>query len=390
MNHLFALLCVALICIPALAASPSGLPIDDFPISYWCGPTEKFTTLERYQEIKDANFTFVMPPMAPATAEHNRKVLDLCQKVGLKAILADGRMPMAVDEKAKKALDAIVADYSQHPAFLGYYVVDEPSAAAFAGLGQVVDYLKQRDPAHPPYINLFPNYANAEQLGTSSYEDHIRQYLDKVKTPVLSYDHYHYLKGGDRPGFVENLDVVRRVCDEKNVPFWQIVLCLEHLDYRNPTEGELRYEAMHTLAYGAKGLLWFTYWATGELDKQYFQHAVINTDGTRDPHYDMIKRINADVRRMGKHLLNATCTQVVPSGKDTPYVRGIFRSATLGNLMLVASSDYRNGVEARIVSRIEGAKHQQLDANGQWRPLALDGKELRVKLAPGDAALIRW
>jgi len=40
---------------------PSGIPIDDFPISYWCGPMPEFTTLERYREIKEAGFTFVMP-----------------------------------------------------------------------------------------------------------------------------------------------------------------------------------------------------------------------------------------------------------------------------------------------------------------------------------------
>ena len=49
-----------------------------------------------------------------------------------------------------------------------YHIVDEPGAAAFAGLGRLVAYLRQRDPGHLAYINLFPTYANEQQLGITA------------------------------------------------------------------------------------------------------------------------------------------------------------------------------------------------------------------------------
>ena len=64
-------------------------------------------------------------------------------------------------------------------------------------------------PAALPYINLFPNYASPDQLGTVDYAYHVRAYLETVQPPFLSYDHYSLLEAGDRPGYFANLEVVR-------------------------------------------------------------------------------------------------------------------------------------------------------------------------------------
>src|SRR4051812_20746903 len=165
---------------------------EQFEVSYWLGPPEKFTTLERYREIKDAGFTIAFPPLQVPSVEGNRKILDLCQQVGLKAMIADQRMATSLDvPDARAKLDAIVKDYGDHPALYGYFIVDEPSADAFAKLGEVVAYLKTKDPKHPGYINLFPTYAApGAQLGTPTYEQYVDRFVELVHPHVISYDHY--------------------------------------------------------------------------------------------------------------------------------------------------------------------------------------------------------
>ena len=123
---------------------------DEFTISYWSGPPANFNTGERYREVADANFTLALPADNGLTVADNKKMLDFCKAVGLKAIIHDGRIPreFANPVEAKKAIDAVVADYANHPALLGYSITDEPNAAAFDGLGQVVAYLKEKDPRH--------------------------------------------------------------------------------------------------------------------------------------------------------------------------------------------------------------------------------------------------
>jgi hypothetical protein len=69
---------------------------NEFVLSYWSGPPAAFNTLERYKEVKEANFTVAFPADNGLTVEENKKMLDFCQQVGLKAIVSDGRMCQAI------------------------------------------------------------------------------------------------------------------------------------------------------------------------------------------------------------------------------------------------------------------------------------------------------
>src|SRR5207245_2342607 len=113
---------------PATTERSSTWRPEKFPISFWCGPPPKFVNEEQYQRIADAGFTLIMPSCSGGgTPEENRKVLDTAQATGLKVFVSDGRMPLAIggSAEAKQKLDAIVSDYSKHPALAGYFITDE-------------------------------------------------------------------------------------------------------------------------------------------------------------------------------------------------------------------------------------------------------------------------
>src|SRR5262249_52820471 len=135
-------------------------------------------------------------------------------------------------------------------------------------LGQIFSYLREKDPAHPAFVNLLPTYARniPGALGANTYEEHVRKYVETCKPFAISYDHYHFTNGRDGPEFFENLHTVRKVSLESKTPFWNIVLVTRHGAYRNLAEPEMRFEAMQTLAYGGKGLVWFTYWSPKGFD----------------------------------------------------------------------------------------------------------------------------
>src|SRR4051794_19691961 len=107
-----------------LSTAPThGEPQHEFVTSYWYGPPVKFTSLETYRRIKEANFNVVFPPgpiYGPVTTQQNLQILDICQQLGLKAVIYDPRMPRAISNvaDAKAKIDAIVADYSKHPALM--------------------------------------------------------------------------------------------------------------------------------------------------------------------------------------------------------------------------------------------------------------------------------
>jgi hypothetical protein len=376
-----------------------------FTISYWCGPPAKFNTLQRYQEVKDAGFTVAFPPCGAMTVEQNKQMLQFCQQVGLKAMVQDSRMVLAIggSADAKAKLEQIVKDYSDSPALLGYFITDEPGAGAFAGLGEVVAYLKKIDPKHPGFINLLPTYGrDFNALGTKTYEEYVSTFAKTVKPFVLCWDHYHFTNHGDRPDYFENLRTVRKVALETHTPFWQIVLAIQHFDYRNETEAELRYDAMQTLAFGGRGLLWFTYWSPGADPNVHWQHAMINPDGSKDPHYEMVKKVNLDTKAIGDALGGAESIAVYePPAKEThagmlpedspirvssnELTVGIFKGKSGKHLAMLASRDYKHEQNLRI-SLAKGGDFEVFDPKTKkW----IAGQTTQT-LLPGGGLLMRW
>lgn len=396
-------------------ATPEEWSPKSFPVSFWCGPPEPYITAERYREVAAAGFNLLMPPCEGAsTPERNRKILDTAKATGLKAFLQDQRMPLAITGQpdAKKRLDSVVADYAKHPAFAGYFLTDEPGSSAFKGLGEVVAYLREKDPRHPAYINLFPNYATPDQLGEPTYDLYVSHFLRDVKPFAVSYDHYNFLKTGDRPEFFSNLDSVRSLALEAHTPFWQIVLAVPHGGYRPLTEAEKRWEAMQTLAYGAKGLMYFTYWTPSDNSFDWGP-ALIGRDGKPTPQYEEVSRINADLHALGKYLIDAIPSGVfqtgtiAPGGKPreqgTPVRFAGPGDITVGLFMrdthlyvLFANRDYKKATTAEALLSNGEHEVEKLDKrSGKWS--GVKGKKdddgdfhAKIDLAPGDAELYRW
>jgi len=406
------------------AAPPEpNWPPKTFPITFWCGPPEPFITTEQYRQISAAGFTVVMPPCeGEATTARNRKILDTARATGLKAIISDPRMPLAVtgNPMAAANLKAIVKEYKSHPALMGYFITDEPGADAFKGLAEVVEELHKLDPDHVAFINLFPNYASSDlnqtpsQLQTDTYDRYLDRYLHTVKPGVLSWDHYHFTTNGDRPGFLGNLYAAQRAAAGTSppTPFWQIVLSVQHGPYRALTEGELRYEAMQTLVFGGSGLAYFTYWLPNDPSFTW-SNSIRNRDGTPGPLYEPVKHVNAEVKTLAKYLYGASLVSTFQTGElpadahanagDVP-IRvpgagntsvGFFRGAGGYAMAFITNRDYKNPATVTVSLNVGKHEVELLDlAANKWKKAgtsAPDGNTLvEVPLGPGGGGLIRW
>jgi hypothetical protein len=302
---------------------------DEFIISFWHGPSPDNITPERFKEIADAGFNLVMPhcvfPPADKAKSINLKILDLCEKYGLKAIILDARIHSSKAEpKAKdfsEKLAAAVADYGSHPALYGYDVADEPGTGAFPRVAAICQGLLLKDPKHLPYVNLLPIHAvggppfvnDDAQFPriAKDYDNHLEQYMEQVKPKLLSYDEYDLIEsGGPIPleghgmlgMYFPNLEKIREKSLKYQVPFNNIILVTPHLHafgtYRNPTFEELRFLVYTTIAYGGRGIMYFTYDSVTEFGTD----AIIKRDGTKSNHYDEVRRLNHEIRALAPVL----------------------------------------------------------------------------------------
>jgi len=233
----------------------------------------------------------------------NVEHLDQVAAAGLKAIVSapaihadDAACGLSAEEIGRRAQAAAQA-VAGHPACFGYYLRDEPGASAFPGLGRWVAAVKAAAPEALPYINLFPTYASPQQLGTPTYAEYLDAYLTTVRPPFLSYDHYALMADGSlRQGYFQNLEAVRAAALRHQVPFWNCVLANAHFHYAEPSPAGFRFQLYTTLAYGGRGISYFTYFAPAVGN---YRLAPVDQFGNPTATWEMLRPVNLQLHRLG-------------------------------------------------------------------------------------------
>lgn len=410
-----------------------------FLITHWCGipPTHLYRAdgslaKERFEQMKDAGINLIAP--YDHGVETNRAILSLCFELGLRVLITDHRLYAAqADPPHRQALlRAVVNDYSSYPALFGYYLSDEPHKNDFPALAQTVANLRQMDPLHESYINLFANYVPDQLHGCVDYAHYLNDFVNEVKPNILSYDHYHFLTDEpkpeadipdererlifeaayskeNRPGFFDNIEQVRATAQKADIPFMVVVLLTAHASCRDLTEGEIRFEVYQSLAYGAARLSYFTYWTPGKdwdaRDIWHWSAGIVDSNGDPTHHYDMVARINRKLQAMGNVLAGKRSLGVFHVGRCPDTLTTVWqapfggitaidaRDLTVGffegGYALLASKDYTAPIALSFSTESAMTVQQYETTSGEWRPLSpLDGC-YRITLEAGDGQLIR-
>ncbi|WP_165073240.1 hypothetical protein [Paludisphaera rhizosphaerae] len=287
---------------------------DFFPLMGWGHTPNDPAVLKKMRECGLTVAGFVEPA-----------ALDACRDAGLKAIVSDPRTAgydwAKVDAaEARSRVESLVKEVKGNPAVYGYLLRDEPSSAFFPGLAAVASAVKEFHPSAWPYINLFPNYATPEQLGSPDYDSHIKTFVEVCKPTALSYDNYSMLYGGGlREGYFANLDSMRRAGLENKLPFWNIVLTSAHFNYREATDADIRFQVYTSLAYGARGIAYFTYFtpAIGN-----YRLGPIDQFGHETPTWAKLRTVNLQVAKLAPTLLKLRSDAVYHFGDAPKECRG--------------------------------------------------------------------
>lgn len=269
-----------------------------FPLMAW-GTTS--SNAAEFQKMRECGLTvagFVAP-----------KDLDVCHAAGLKAIVLDSRvcgydfrnLDAAV---ARKNVAELVAETGRHPAVYGYYLQDEPGADLFAGLAAASSIVKELAPGKWPYINLYPKGFTLQQLGATNYETYLESYIATCKPAQLSYDFYALMENGStRDGYFLNLEQMSRAAKQHSLPFWNIVLATGHFSYREVSSADLRFQVYTTLAYGGRGIAYFTYFAPKVGN---YRMAPIDQFGNQTSTWYSLQNVNLQVGKLAPTLLQLT------------------------------------------------------------------------------------
>jgi hypothetical protein len=189
---------------------------------------------------------------------------------------------------------ALVKDVKDRPEVAGYYIVDEPLATPMMAknIRQARQAIETVDPKHTGFSCMMP---------CVEYE-----YLMKnVDYQALVLDCYVIGKdwNGDFTPYTTQLARAQRCVDDKK-PYWIILQTFATKTWGSiPTPEAIRAQVWLGLAYGAKGVIYFIYQSTTQIQGECLVGLVGMDLKPTDNRWSEVAKINSDVSKLAPTLV---------------------------------------------------------------------------------------
>lgn len=303
----------------------------------------------------------------------NDTYLDLCAAHGI-GVIAKGynASPMYYKTYGNTSWHSISpSTYRDHPALWGDDMIDEPTSAEFATLQSFSAHYYANTQGKIALINLFPIYANSEQLGNEAdippvrqalpflfgdaanssvdrYKRHVSDYINTIDTDYISVDIYplgQETVAGETVKttnglWLRNLDILAEACRATDRDLWVITQAAGNTGEGGgmrycDTPADIRWQAFVTLSFGAKAIIHACY-NTGWWDTD--SH-LIDAAGNRTDTYYAAQTVNNELREFADIYGDYSCRgaflnkAILAAGTDTGY-------------LLPVDKKYKPGVES--------------------------------------------
>ena len=372
-----------------------------------------FKDPNQFEIMKDCGFN-VAGMLTPS-------LLGSAEKAGMKGWLMDPGLHSALDrlalekvpltdQKIEEIVEKMVKDNDNNTAVYGYYVKDEPGASLFPLIAKIGAAIEKRS-KKPWYVNLLPTYASAvSQLGAESYDAYVREFIKICKPKYLAYDHYALMEGGKtRAGYWENMNRLYSIAKEYNLPVIPVIQSVAQGIYRDMSEADLMFQVFTHLAYGAKGIQYFTYF-TPRLGN--YRNAPIDQFGSKTPTWFMVQKINRRLDILAPKLMDlewvrsyhfgnalpmeygvvgADGTAIVKDVKNhdgaTPNVLiGELKDSSGADYVMVVNKDLANSINATLTFQTTPKSMHEF---GRWSGKLEPWTGENAWLAPGEGVLMK-
>lgn len=394
---------------------PTVLDEELFPIVGWAGLSGDMIRRDTMLDMRKAGFTVNMG------GDRHRdpvEVLDIAQQCGMRMILEHPVLHVEDDfqltEERQAAVETLVRRIKDHPALYMYSLRDEPRLKHLESLGRMASLIRQIDRVHPCYVNHHPPIGGRE---AATAEELLRRACTLMPPDFLSYDHYVMCVASQaelqaeagkpwafpeahlrmKPDFYQCLQFFRNLSQIHRVPFWAFTNAIRHGSYPTPTEGQMRLQLMSALAYGARGLQYFTY---------AYDQAMVRPDGTTTETWEMARRVNRDILMMAPVLRKLESIGVFHAGplwpmtenlprdlleiEGDPALVGVFRGPD-GLIYLMVVSKNPCAWSMLYLKPFIPSPFFEFDVrNGRWaKPFPRKPERQPLTLAPGEGRLLR-
>ncbi|WJH32652.1 carbohydrate binding domain-containing protein [Paenibacillus sp. CC-CFT747] len=386
---------ISMICmmtsIPLLFASPAKAAGEEFVMGIFYVPTNPYTNATQYDYIKDANInvlqTFYPNTNQPSTIAEMTTVLDLARDRGMKVQVSDTRSEYLMGTRTGQPqppasdtdIDAIANSYKNHPATAGYYIQDEPHEYEFPRAAYVYQRFLLNHPESMSNVNMFPD--SGVPGGSSEHLSYMKKWVTTVgasKLEYLSMDTYPFKDDGSIGSYyyqdLANLRAAGLSYNLKTAAYLQANG--DNLaGYRRPNANELRWNVYNNLAFGVKGLYWFTWFQPEIYTPNNFTPAIMDGNGNKTDLYIPAQTLGGEVKQLGSTLMGLTSRDVyfkgtIPSG-TSPIPANYFWNPTTAYDQIVSHFANEDGRSYVMVVNRDYANSKTLSFNLPSKPSAV-------------------
>ena len=423
-----------------------GIDEDEFFISAYVGPQDFYPAVgyslpslitdEIYSKLAEAGINNIWEPFFRAESETASRALTLAAKYGITYMLPHSMINFEVEnsntngefielptaEALAAETDALLEKYEN---IAGFHLRDEPTSNLFSKLTEAVQTIEDAreitgDANLQPGINAFPAVGwNQLSNGTNpdlTYQDYLNG-ICETGIDYLMFDAYPFtnVPGEIQGTWLNLLGRINKTAESYNLPWMVWLQCGGHLpafstSHRVVNEGELNWNAGSALAFGCKGVGYYTgvtphFWAME--DESYVNNdSLLNKYGTKTPFYYYAKKINAQIQAMAPVLLNAAHEGVILDNQDSPNVYTgddllesyrCFKGFS-GDSALIGCFDYEGTVALVVMNNsienhhavvtLEFDNNYEYEVTQRTQKDTVSGKEFSLHLEAGEFALV--
>lgn len=278
-----------------------------------------------------------------------RDILNASQANGIKVLLEMGNI-----RRRHHEIPALIKEFKDHPALLGWYIFDEPQEPDYLFIAEVRDRFRNGDPNHPTFmLSFLPHLFHQQQsLGDIFSVDPY-----PLPNPVLK----------QVPTWARRAE--EAVKGER--PVW-----LVNQSFGPETPEQLKAMAYLSLTKGAKGILWYPWDDGAEQKKGLKYHPQLHAP---------MKALTAELRELaplllGKHRKHFTTAD----GK----IHGMFLADEKGrHLIAVNETPETAGGPVEVPGAASGAVLKEKSGAGE---VGVSGGKVVLELGPYEVKHLVW
>lgn len=413
---------------------------DVMPVSGYLGPNFSYSvdgydlpsivTDETYKKLSDCGINLIIEQAIDMSTnlEGAKLALSLAEKYGISYFMTDkGSLDYDGNTTGEFSLDAIKSSLTiglEYKSFAGLYLRDEPSKNTFDKLKNAIDVFNQaktelNEEQLSMYYNLLPSCLQMSGTGESiSWANDYVPSFAKLGPDYLMFDMYPVSGPNDEVAsswfyYIGKMNQIAKEHGKMWMGYAQAGGALPAFseDARVVTEGELNWDVNTMLAFGAKGISYYTlvcppYWTfTQEAYANDEAHSLINKWGNKTAMYYYAQKINKQIAAMDHVLMNAEHQGVIIHGNSpcsysesdllTNY--GALKSVS-GSAALIGCFDYKDGMALLVVNNSITEKRAEitLEFDNLYKSTVIQRgistevglKEMTLHLEAGECALV--